>query len=168
MNENRAAVKHSHTISQAFVFLLLGVFAVMSTLMVLFSVQLYRGIVSQTEASSESRVLTSYLVNVARGNDALNQVHIDAREGVDVLVFDWLDGEDRYETLVYQHDGYLCELFADADQPFDPEFGEKICPAQGFIPEIKDGMLQMTVTDANGGESVIHLALRSGQEAGHV
>ena len=168
MNENNAAVKHSHTISQAFVFLLLGVFAVMSTLMVLFSAQLYRGIVAQSEESAERRVLTSYLVNVARGNDALNQVHIDAREGVDVLVFDWKDGESHYETLVYQHDGYLRELFTDAEQPFDPDFGEEICPAQAFFPEIENGMLEMTVTDANGGESVIHMALRSGQEAGHV
>jgi hypothetical protein len=167
MFENKAAVKHSHTISQAFVFLLLGVFAVMSTLMVLFSAQLYRGIVAQSEESAERRVLTSYLVNVTRGNDQANSVHTENRGGVDVLVFDWKDDESHYETLVYQHDGYLCELFAEASQPFNPDFGEEICPAQAFFPEIQNGMLEMTVTDANGGESVIHLALRSGQEAGH-
>lgn len=167
MNGNQSAVKHSHTISQAFVFLLLAVFAVMSTLMVLFSAQLYRGIVARTEQAGENRVLTSYLVNVTRGNDAAGAVHTDQRGGVDVLVFDWRDGESHYETLVYQYDGYLRELFADAKQPFDPEYGDEICPARAFTPEIRDGLLQMTVTDANGEESVIHMALRSGGEDGH-
>lgn len=167
MFENKSAVKHSHTISQAFVFLLLGVFAVMSTLMVLFSAQLYRGVVAQTGETAARRVLTSYLVNVVRGNDAADGVYVDTREGVEVLVLDWKDGESHYETLVYQHDGSLRELFADASAPFNPGFGEEICPARGFRPEIRDGMLQMNVTDENGGEHVIHLALRSGQEAAH-
>lgn len=165
MNENKAAVKHSHTISQAFVFLLLGVFAVMSTLMVLFSAQLYRGAVAQTEQNSTARVLTSYVMNVVRGNDAAGSVHVDERGGVDVLAFDWKQDGAHYETLVYHYDGYLRELFADANQAFDPEFGDEICPAQGFRPEIRDGMLVVSLTDEHGQESVIHLALRSGQEA---
>lgn len=167
MNANHPGIKHSHTISQAFVFLLLALFAVLSTIMVLFSAQLYRDCVAQTEASSQRRVLTSYLVNVVRGNDMADSVYTQNRDGTPVLVFDWKDGGDHYETLVYQHEGSLCELFQEANQPFDPGYGEEICPAQAFTPAIRDGLLEMDLTDANGQQSVIHLALRSGQEAAH-
>ena len=46
----------SHAVSGLFVFLLLGVFAVFSTVMVLLGVKAYRGAVERTEAHNASRI----------------------------------------------------------------------------------------------------------------
>lgn len=132
MSANTKQLKHSHTISQAFVFLLLGVFAVFSTLMVLLGAQLYRGIVSETEQASTRRILRSYVTNAARGNDAADMIHVESMNGTDVLVFEWKDDEVKYQTMVYYYDGYLRELFTGVDQPFEPDYGEEICEAQAF------------------------------------
>ena len=44
-----------------FVFVLLGLFAVMSTLMVLLGAQMYRNTVDKTTENNEGRVLTAYV-----------------------------------------------------------------------------------------------------------
>lgn len=162
MNGMMRGFKNNHTISQAFVFLLLAVFATLSTLMVLFSAQLYRGTVSETEQIGERRVLSSYIANVVHGNDGAGMVRVEERAGIKMLVFDWKDSGEHYETLVYCYDGYLRELFADAQQEFEPEYGEKICAVRTFEPVLQDGLLEVCIQDEYGEESVIHLALRSG------
>lgn len=167
MNENMNAAKQGHTIAQAFVFLLLGIFAVLCTLMVLLGAQLYRGSVARTEETASARVLNSYVINVVRANDASGLVRCEQRSGTDVLVFDWDADGASYETLVYCHDGYLRELFTEAGQQFNPAFGDEICPAQSFRAQMQDGLLRVELSDEHGQDSVLHLALRSSQEADH-
>lgn len=151
-----------HVISGAFVFLLLGVFAVVSTLMVLLSAQFYRATVEQTSAHNDRRVLCSYLMNVARGNDAADAVRVANIDGLDVLAFGSDVGGARYETRIYCYDGYLRELFAGADREFEPGYGEKICRAQSFAPSLgADGLLEMRATDGAGEAHVLHVALRA-------
>lgn len=151
-------------ISQAFVFLLLGVFAVFSTLMVLLGAQLYREIVDQTEIHNARRVLYSYVFNAVRANDGENLIRTEEIDGVDVLVFDWTADDERYETKVYCYDGKLRELFSDANQAFEPDYGEVICDAQCFQPELENGMLKIYIEDAQGRGRMLHMALNCVQE----
>ena len=163
MNMNERAVR-SHTISGAFVFLLRGVFAVFSTLMVLLGAQLYRDIVDQTDIHNADRILSSYVINVVRGNDSADSVGVENRGGLDVLVFSWDDGMDVYETCVYCHNGTLRECFSAAGEDFDPDYGETICAASAFEPELKDNVLRIRVADERGREKLLHMALRCDQE----
>lgn len=156
-----------HVISGAFVFLLLGVFAVVSTLMVLLSAQFYRATVAQTRTNSGQRVLCSYLMNVVRGNDAVDEVRVTNIDGVDVLALGCDAGGVRYETYIYCHEGYLMELFASADREFEPGYGERICEAQRFAPSLgADGVLEMRATDGAGEEHVLHVALHGAGNRG--
>lgn len=149
-----------HVVSGAFVFLLLGVFAVFSTLMVLLSAQFYRATVAQTRAHNQQRVLCSYLMNVVRGNDAADAVRVEKIDGLDVLAFGCDVGDARYETRVYCYDGYLRELFTDAEREFEPGYGERICEAQSFAPSLgADGLLELRAADGAGEEHVLHVAL---------
>ena len=167
MTERRTFVPPKHSIAQVFVLVLLGIFAVMSTLMVLLSAQMYRGVVSRTEQNSTYRILTSYVSNAVRASDAENCVYTDHRNGVDMLVLtSEIDG-DAYETLIYCHGGMLRELFADADQEFDPEYGEIICSAQSFAAQIDNDLLTVTLTDGTGGSATIDIALSCSQEDGN-
>lgn len=166
MNEVSQKTEQKRTISQVFVFLLLGVFAVFSTLMVLLGAQMYRETIDQTDRQSERRVMFSYLNNIVRGNDGEGRIAVDNRNGIDMLVFtDNFDGE-VYETLVYCYDGNLRELFASADQEFEPEYGEMICGAADFQPVMaENGLLKLQVIDTQDQKHVFHVALRCGQEA---
>lgn len=164
MSEMQNGTVQKHSISQVFVFLLLGVFAVFSTLMVLLGAQLYRGTVDQTEQHSEKRLLFSYINNAVRGNDAANLVSVDNRSGIDVLVFGFEADGELYETLVYCYEGSLRELFISAQQEFEPDYGEVICSAETFIPRLEDELLSIRIAGTSGQEEELHIALRCSQE----
>ena len=79
-----------------------------------------------------------------------------------------LDAEDgRYMTYVYCWDGSLRELFLEAGEEFEPEYGEIICPAQAFHPELEGQRLTMRLTDGMGRERTLTAALvcAAGEEA---
>ena len=153
--------RHGGALSGAFVFLLLGVFAIVSTLMVLLSAQFYRATLAQTGMHNQQRVLCSYLMNVARGNDAAGAARVLNIDGLDVLAFGCDVGETRSETRIYCYDGYLRELFAAVDREFEPGYGEKICEARSFSPSlVAGGLLEMRAEDGAGEEYVLHVALR--------
>ena len=163
---NRKVTLKSHVISQAFVFLLLGLFAVFSTLMVLLGAQLYRGIVDQTEAHNARRVLYSYVNNAVRGNNAADLIHMEQIDGVDALVFDWFVDGEHYETKVYCHEGTLRELFSEAGEAFEPDYGEIICRAEAFRPEMEGKLLKLHIEDAEGHARTLHMALTCAGEEG--
>lgn len=163
---NRKMTMKSHVISQAFVFLLLGMFAVFSTLMVLLGAQLYRGIVDQTELHNSRRVLYSYVNNAVRGNNAADLIRTEQIDGVDALVFDWFVDDEHYETRVYCYEGMLRELFSEAGQAFEPDYGEIICHARAFRPEINGKLLKLHIEDAGGHTRTLHMALTCAGEEG--
>lgn len=153
-------------ISGAFVFLLLGIFALFSTLMVLLSAQLYRATVDQTAWHNERRVLGSYLMNVARSNDADGALELLELEGTPVLALGFDSDGERYQTQIYLYDGHIRERFAAASEPFEPDYGEPICPAQAFEPSIDGDLLRVRVVDSQGNEEYLHVALRCGAREG--
>ena len=162
MNGRKSFTPRKHPVSQAFVFMLLGIFAVMSTLMVLLSAQLYRSVIDRTEQNTARRILTGYVSNAVRGSDADGGVYADNRGGTDVLALAMDVDGDVYETLIYCHEGVLYELFMEPGQEFDPEYGSVICEAQSFAARIEDGLLTAEMTDGDGRSARIDIALRSG------
>ena len=61
--------KSSHAISGVFVFMLLGIFAVFSTVMVLLSAKAYRGVVDKAAMHNSVRVASSYIRTMLRSDD---------------------------------------------------------------------------------------------------
>ena len=51
----------SHSVSGLFIFLMIGIFAVFSTVMVLFGANAYRGAVNRFDSNNESRIASSYI-----------------------------------------------------------------------------------------------------------
>ena len=160
-------IAREHGISGAFVFLLLGVFAVFSTLLVLLSARLYRVTVEQTQEHNEQRVMGSYLLNVVRGNDRAGAVSVARFGETDVLCLSSQEEGERYVDYVYYWDGALREWFAGAEEEFVPEYGEIICEAQAFTPSVTGKRLDMYCVDGTGREHHLTAALycASGEEA---
>lgn len=149
-----------HSISGAFVFLLLGVFAVFSMMLVLLGAQAYRVTVEQTAMHTQQRVFHAYVRNAVRADDGDGEMTIQTIDGIPVLTLaEELDGE-RYMKAIYCCDGELRELFTAEEYGFNPEEGERICAAQSLDFALGDGLLTATITDADGRPYAIEIARR--------
>lgn len=151
----------SHVIPGAFVFLLLGAFAVLSTMLVLFGAQAYRNIVDRSQMHNQERILTAYVRNAVRADDAAGAIAVDEIDAIPVLtVTSRFDGE-AYVKYIYVADGALRELFTSADHPFDPALGDAICPAQSLAARLEGNRLTVDLIDGEGRPHTLTMALRS-------
>jgi hypothetical protein len=149
-----------HAISGAFVFLLLGLFAVLSTVLVLFGVQAYSGTVDRTALHNRERILHAVVLNALQSDDRAGAVTIERLNDLDVLSIAYQYGEDAYVKRIYCYDGALRELFTDATRAFDPEEGERISAAQSFTAVHQGGLIRVEMTDDQGRKSAVQVAPR--------
>jgi len=146
-----------------FVFVLLGLFAVMSTLMVLLGAQMYRNTVDHSTANNEDRVLGAYVRSMVRAEDNRGAMEVGEYDGVKALAMrEDLDG-DAYVTWLYCYDGNLYEWFTSDDGQFSPESGTAICPARSFEPSLENGLLTVNMVNAKGMAETVQVALRCAQ-----
>ena len=145
MNKKNRAEQHG--MQGVFVFVLLGLFALMSTLMVLLGAQMYRSAVSNASQNNARRVLSAYLRSMVRAEDAFESVKIEDHDGVTALaLYEDID-DDPYVTWIYPYDGHIMEQFTSAGYDFDPEDGTPIVAAKAMQPELKDGLLTVRLTN---------------------
>ena len=161
MSGKRKNVQHG--MQGVFVYVLLGLFAVMSTLMVLLGAQMYRNTVDRAAMNNEDRVLGAYVRSMVRAEDAAESVKIESYDGVTTLALHEKYGDDEYVTWLYQYDGQLYEQFTGWGHDFAPASGTAICPATGFEPEIDGGLLTVRMADDTGEPCVVQVALRCAQ-----
>ena len=158
MSRKTAGVQHS--MQGVFVFVLLGLFALMSTLMVLLGAQMYRATVARSTANNESRVLSAYVRSMVRAEDGDRALSVERPDGETVALAMREDIEGRqYVTWLYCHEGSLYELFTEAAYSFDPEAGTPICPAADFDPAIDNGLLTVRMLDGAGKAREVRVAL---------
>ena len=161
MSGKRKTVQHS--MQGVFVFVLLGLFAVMSTLMVLLGAQMYRNTVDRSTVNNEDRVLSAYVRSMIRAEDTSGAMEIGEYDGVKALAMrEDLDGE-AYVTWLYCYEGQMYEWFTSDDGEFRPESGTAICPAQRFEPSLDNGLLTVNLVNAKGEPETVRVALRCAQ-----
>ena len=150
----------SHSISGVFVFLLLGIFAVFSTVMVLFGARAYKATSERTTSHNDIRIASAYIRSMVRSGDDAGEICLEDIEGVQAITLMNVYGEDLYLTRLYAFDGTLRELFTDAEIDFEPENGEVVCAADSMTARIENSLL--TVLIENGGQtSQVDIALRA-------
>ena len=166
----------SHTISGIFIFFLLGLFAVFSTILVLLGAKAYRAAVERTGLHNTDRISTAYLRTMLRAEDEAGVFSIEKAEGtvtedgeerpvsVETLSLrhDY-GGGDEFVTRIYVYGGRLREWFTEASTPFRPAEGEAVCAADEMTAELKGGLLEMRIRTGETWETVC-LALRTESE----
>ncbi len=155
----------SHSISGLFIFMLIGIFAVFSTVMVLFGANAYRGAVNRFEADNKARIASSYIRSMLRADDETGVLGIGEADGIPYISLGNIYDEEGYITRLYVYDGMLREWFASGKIPFDPGIGEPVCEAESMLADLSDGLLTVKIT-AGGEEQEIFYAPRavSGEE----
>lgn len=158
MMDNRKMVTHS--MQGVFVFVLLGLFAVMSTLMVLLGAQMYRNTVDHATENNEGRVLGAYVRSMIRAEDSAGDVAIEDHDGVNTLALYEMIDDERYVTWLYCYDGMMYEQFTSAERQFNPLSGTEICPAKAFAPKLNENLLTVDVVDGADRMDTVRVALR--------
>ena len=156
--------KNNHAISGVFVFLLLGIFAIFSTIMVVMGAKAYRGMVEKADVHNSIRVASSYIRTMLRSNDETGVLRVEDVNGIQTITME-NDYGDIYVTRIYLYDGKLREWFALADIPFEPANGETVCSLDTMQAELKDGLLHVVVSE-HGTEMEIDYAPRTTEPAG--
>ena len=159
--DNRKMVTHS--MQGVFVFVLLGLFAVMSTLMVLLGAQMYRNTVDITTYNNQSRLLGAYVRSMVRAEDAEQCVAVETYGDVKTLALHEQIDDSDYVTWLYCYDGHLYEQFTGADRDFNPDAGTPICEAQAFTARVEDGQLIADMVNSLGEVENLRIALRCAQ-----
>ena len=161
MTNGRVSTQHS--IQGVFVFVLLGVFAVLSTLIVLFGAQFYRNTVDQSAANNDCRVLNQYVRSMVRAEDADASMSVEEFDGVTALAMREMIDDEEYITWIYAYDGKLMELFTSMEDEFDPEAGSEVCPVKEFNARIDGKTVIVHLVSAEDEESDVQVTLRCGQ-----
>ena len=156
--------KNNHAISGVFVFLLLGIFAIFSTIMVVMGAKAYRGMVEKADVHNSIRVASSYIRTMLRSNDETGVLRVEDVNGIQTITME-NDYGDIYVTRIYLYDGKLREWFALAEIPFEPANGETVCSLDTMQAELKDGLLHVVVSE-HGTEMEIDYAPRTTETAG--
>ncbi len=145
------------------VFVLLGIFALMSVMVVLMFSQEYRMTINAVHENGESRIVESFLADLTRACDKADSVSVNERDGVTMVC---LRQEDGWTRCVYCADGNLCEQMTDDVETIDFSFGEVICSLKAFDASLSGRMLQMNATRQNGLTLEVHASLMCAQKEG--
>ena len=150
-----------HTIAGVFVYLLLGVFEVVSTMLVLVGAQAYRATTEHAEAHNPDRTLYAYMLNSLRGDDNAGTIELRSEEGIDLLAVSYDYGWEVLEKRIYCYDGYLRELLTSPEYEFVPGNGEQICEAETFRAQLSGDLITIELTCADGETREINAVLRT-------
>jgi len=160
MSTRTPALRHS--IPTAFIFLLIGLFALMSLMLTLLGTRVYRHIADTSAQNGDSQIVLNYIVNKVRTCDAQDAVRVETHNGFATLcLYEALDG-DPYVTYIYAYNGYLWEQFSQVPQPFEPEKGERLTPVLSLAFALTPSGLLQTTIETNAGEAkTVLTALRA-------
>ena len=153
----------SHSIPSAFLFLLIGLFAVSSITLTLIGTRVYRRVTDTAAHNSDSQMVLSYLCNKVRTFDTENNVTLTKRDGLNVLsLYETLNG-DPYETDIYAWQGAMWENFQSTGDPFAPENGERLVDLQSLtFTLVSPNLLEASVVMPSGENRTLRIALRAG------
>ena len=163
----RKTPRTAHQMPMLFLFLLIGLFAASSLTLTLIGTRVYRDVAAEAELSGDAQMLLSYVGNKVHAYDMAGSVAIEARDGLNALcLYETLDGA-RYETAIYAYQNAVWERFAPADEPFDPENGERLVAAASLDFSMPaQGLIEARVSLAGGETRTLRVALRTAAAEG--
>ena len=163
-------------IQNAFIFLLLAIFAMCAIFLTALCAQVYRDTVRVSEDNNTARVIDSVIRGAARsedighayvteegGTETTDEDGVTNREGgIRVLVFENdYDGE-IYLRRLFCADGWLRESFTAAEYGFSTEMGDTLVELASFEPEVDGNLLTAKVVTTEGRRQDISVYLWAG------
>lgn len=139
--------KKAHSIDIIFMLVLFSVFAIMSVLLILIGSNVYGKIATSQEINGNNRTVLSYITNKVRACQVEDGVYLEEKDGTKVLVIVSLEGEEAYETLIFENNGRIKEATIVSGDDYNLEFGDVLTEVSEFSMELNavTGVLKLTV-----------------------
>jgi len=152
-----------------FVFLLIGMYALFSLLLVLIGAGVYQRITDAADLNAQMRTSLTYVAGKVRAGDEAGNVAVEQVDGAPVLVLAHRHEDEMLLTRIFflpdggGGGGALYELTAPADEeePLELTMGERISEVAAFHARMVGGGLELSVTMPGGAEHSMYLHLRS-------
>lgn len=139
--------------------LMLGaLFFMLAMGLALLSGSIYRGVVDAGDETAVQRTALSYVVNQVRRSDHAGGIAYGTFGGSDALFL----RDNGYVTIIYVHEGQLCELYMEQESDLGPADGMMITALDAFTITAQNGVLDFVITGASGKQYAASIAPRSG------
>lgn len=150
--------KSKHDMNGLMILLLFGVFSVSVLGVLLSGAGVYRNLAQRDGHAYEQRTAAQYVTTRLR--QAAGEVAVvPFGDGEALELWERIDGE-AYVTRVYCSGGCLRELFSRADAQVLPEDGQMVLAAKGMTFLLEEDLLTVRITNTDGEELDLILALR--------
>jgi hypothetical protein len=139
-------------IDTIFVLIIFCVFAISVLLVLMLSAEMYKKMTDISREGYDDRTGLSYIWTKVKNNDNAGKIHIGDFNGVPALCFDEEFSDVIYTTRVYFYDGWIMELFSEADIDFLLEDGAQIIQLDDLVfEEFSSGLIRVS----SGGNSLL-------------
>ena len=151
--------KHSR-IDTLFVLIILCVFAVSALASLAFGGSVYKNAIEQSHERYDERTSFFYIWTKVKNADEYGRVYVDQLDGVDTLILEEELFGGVYLTYIYHHDGWLKEIFGDAEYEYNLADGQSILNLKdttlrfeqlaGSVIRVSDSKQSLIVTPRTG------------------
>ena len=153
------------SIDTIFVLIVFGIFAFSVLMVLMLGASIYRNINDISQDGHYEHTALSYIWTKTKNFDEAGSVHVGDFNGVPALFIDELLGDTEFRTAVYHYDGWLMELFSEAELEFSPMDGVRIVMVDDLsFAEVNYGPVDdsSSLIKVDAGGMVLLLSPRSG------
>ncbi|MBE5801432.1 MAG: DUF4860 domain-containing protein [Clostridiales bacterium] len=152
----------NHAIGGLFIFCLIALFAVLAVTLTLTGMRAYQSVSEASTGNSEAQIVLSYLLNKVHTTDSSAAVTVVEDQDLQYLCLTEILEGDPYETRIYAYEGSMWEYFCEADEPFEPQYGELLVDVEKLEFQMETpSLLFISVAMPDGANEQLHVALRS-------
>jgi len=132
-------------VSGAAALIVFCVFAMLVFSVIMLGAGAYKNIVGASRDGSEERICLSYVWTMVKNNDGAGGVYVEPFGGGPALHIVEVHGDSAYLTIIFHHNGWVCELFAEAGQEFSPDYGARVIKVDSLeFEQLEDGNIIAT------------------------
>jgi hypothetical protein len=124
-----------------FTLLLFSCFAMAVLITLMLGIRFYQQMTESSKEGYDERTCLSYIWTKVKNNDGTGSISLSSFGGIPTLSLYEVYGDTVYETRIYPFNGWIYELFCEADLDMDPEDGVPIIKAGSLRFEQLDGGL---------------------------
>jgi len=132
-------------IDTVFVLIIFCIFAVSVLMVLMLGAGIYQNMTDISREEQDERTALSYIRTKIRNNDIHGRIVIDEFGGLPALVYDEHFYDRHFRTSIYHYDGWIREMFADAELEFYPGDGHLVMPLDNItFEELDNGLFLIT------------------------
>ena len=137
---------NSGRIGTLFTLFVFCVFAMSVLIVLMLGGNIYKNTVGKTHAYYDERTCLSYVWTKVKNGDQAGMVYVEDFYGVPALCLEEEYDGVAYKTRIYQYDGWVYELFGEADLEFDYEDGTQVMPVVSLVFTAREnGLIEAAV-----------------------